>query len=114
MNEPSRHYPISSRTFYFRLLRHAIAAILLLLCSLAIGMAGYQYFEHLSWLDAFLNSAMLLSGMGPVDIPKTSEGKIFAGFYALYSGVAFLTGVSLIVVPIMHRMMHLFQWKQDR
>ncbi len=67
------------------------------------GMLGYHSFEHLSWVDSFVNAAMILSGMGPVDTLKTSAGKIFAGCYALFSGLAFITIIALILSPILHR-----------
>jgi len=89
------------------------AAFALLLLSLAIGMAGYEYFEQLAWRDAFLNAAMLLGGMGPVDAPQTNGGKVFAGLYALYSGLVFLVVAALIIAPVVHRVMHKFHWEQD-
>jgi hypothetical protein len=76
----------------------------------AIGMVGYAYFEHLPWLDAFLNSAMLLGGMGPVDAPRTSGGKLFAGLYALYAGLVFIAAAALMFTPILHRLLHRFHW----
>jgi hypothetical protein len=96
------------------LLLHAAAALALLLGSLVLGMVGYEYFEHLAWLDAFLNSAMLLGGMGPVNAPQTDGGKLFAGLYALYAGLVFLVTVGLVFTPVVHRMMHKFHWEQDR
>ena len=74
------------RDFLLRLSRHGVVAFGLLAVSLVVGMAGYHLFEKLHWVDAFLNTAMLLGGMGPVDPPKTSAGKIFAGVFALYAG----------------------------
>ncbi|HSH88088.1 MAG TPA: hypothetical protein VK958_12655, partial [Methylophilus sp.] len=85
----------------------------LLLLSLAIGMAGYMHYEQLAWRDAFLNSAMLMGGMGPVDAPKTDDGKVFAGLYALYAGLVFIVTVGLVLTPIVHRIMHKFHWQQD-
>jgi hypothetical protein len=74
--------------------------------------AGYTYFEHLPWRDAFLNSAMLMGGMGPVDTPRTDGGKLFAGVYALYAGLVLLVGAGLIFAPVVHRVMHKFHWEQ--
>ena len=82
--------------------------------SLALGMWGYEYFEHLPWRDAFLNAAMLMGGMGPVDAPRTNNGKVFAGLYALYAGLVFLAAAGLVFAPILHRVLHRFHWKQDR
>jgi hypothetical protein len=78
----------------------------LILVSLFGGMAGYHYLESLSWMDAFLNASMILSGMGPLAQPQTSAGKFFAGMYALYSGFAVLIIVGLALAPIIHRMLH--------
>ena len=82
--------------------------------SVAIGIAGYQYYEHLPWRDAFLNSTMLLGGMGPVDAPKTDGGKLFAGFYALYAGLVFIVIVGLMFAPVFHRLLHKFHWDQHQ
>jgi hypothetical protein len=78
--------------------------------SLAVGMLGYMHFERLPWRDAFLNSAMLMGGMGPVDSPKTDGGKLFAGIFALYCGIVFLVTVALMFTPILHRLLHRFHW----
>jgi hypothetical protein len=83
---------------------------LLLAVSLALGMAGYMTFEGLPALDAFLNAAMLLGGMGPVDLPKTPAGKLFAGSYALYAGLVFIAATALLLAPVVHRVMHRFHW----
>lgn len=111
--EPKAHPPIPSRRFVRRVLLHAAAAFGLLVASLLLGMAGYGYFEHLPWRDAFLNSAMLLGGMGPVDAPRTDGGKVFAGLYALYAGLLFIVMAGLMLAPIVHRVMHKFHWEQD-
>ncbi len=103
---------LSARLFARRLSRHAAAALALVLFSIALGMAGYMYFEHLPWRDAFLNSAMLLGGMGPVDAPKSDGGKLFAGCYALYAGLVFLISVSVVLAPMLHRLLHRFHWNQ--
>ena len=93
------------------MLRHAAAAFSLLLLSLGIGMAGYAYFEDLAWRDAFLNAAMLLGGMGPVNAPVTPGGKLFAGCYALYAGLVFLIVAALLLAPAVHRTLHRFHWE---
>jgi hypothetical protein len=85
-----------------------------LLFSLMLGMAGYGYFEHLPWRDAFLNAAMLMGGMGPVDAPQTDGGKLFAGLYALYAGLVFLVAAGLVFAPVVHRVMHKFHWEEGR
>jgi flagellar biosynthesis protein FliR len=93
--------------------RHGGIAAAVLAASLLLGMIGYHLFESLRWIDAFLNSAMLLGGMGPVDPPKTEAGKLFAGFYALYAGLVFITVASLVGAPVFHRLMHRFHWEEQ-
>lgn len=113
MYESRAHPLISRRRFVKRVALHATLAITLLVLSLAIGMAGYMYFERLAWRDAFLNASMLMGGMGPVDAPKTNGGKLFAGLYALYAGLVFLITVGLVFTPVVHRLMHKFHLQQD-
>ena len=96
------------KLFYVRLAKHALCALLLLAFSLALGMYGYEHFEGLPARDAFLNASMLLGGMGPVNAPQSGAGKLFAGSYALYAGLVFLFAVSIILAPVLHRMLHLF------
>jgi len=113
MYEPKTHPPIPRHLFVRRVLLHAAAALALLLFSLLLGMLGYETLEQLPWRDAFLNSAMLMGGMGPVDAPLTDGGKLFAGIYALYAGLVFIVTASLLFAPIVHRVMHKFHWEQD-
>ena len=108
MYESRKEPLLPSSRFARRLMLHAAAAAALILGSLLIGMAGYAAFEHLGWLDAFLNSAMLLGGMGPVNMPQTSAGKLFAGLYALYAGLVFIAVAGLMLAPVMHRLLHRF------
>ena len=114
MYESKAHPPISRSRFIRRVLLHAAAALAMMLVSLMLGMAGYQYFEQLPWRDAFLNAAMLMGGMGPVDAPRTDGGKLFAGLYALYAGLILLVAAVLVVTPVVHRVMHRFHWEKDR
>ena len=74
--------------------------------SLLLGSTGYHYLGELPWIDALLNASMILTGMGPVDPMKTTAAKLFATFYALYSGIAFLTMMAVILAPVVHRLMH--------
>jgi hypothetical protein len=104
---------LSRHRFAHRVLMHGVAAFSLLVVSLAIGMAGYESFEDLAWRDAFLNAAMLLGGMGPVNPPQTDAGKVFAGCYALYAGLVFLLIVGLVFTPVVHRLLHRFHWDED-
>lgn len=110
MYENKKQRPIARARFVRRLLAHLLLAVLLLLVSLAIGMWGYEHFEELPWRNAFLNSAMLLGGMGPVDPIKTDGGKLFAGIYALYAGLVFIVTAALVFTPILHRVLHKFHW----
>lgn len=100
------------RDFLRRLATHGGIALGLLVLSLGIGMAGYHFFEGLPWLDALVNAAMLLGGMGPVDPLHTVAGKLFASFYALYSGLVFLVMAGVIFVPIFHRFLHRFHLEE--
>ncbi len=111
--EKRHHRPLSTQRFVSRMLNHAVAALGVVVGSLLIGMAGYEYFEGLAWRDAFLNAAMLLGGMGPVDAPRTDGGKLFAGVYALYAGLAFVVLAGLLVAPFLHRLLHKFHWESD-
>jgi hypothetical protein len=92
---------------------HVGAVALLLAVSLGVGMLGYASFERLPWMDAFLNSAMLLGGMGPVNPPRTDAGKLFAGLYALYAGLIFIVSAALLFTPIVHRIIHHFHWNEQ-
>ena len=104
-----RHQKLASQAVFIRrLASNVILAGAILAASLAAGMAGYGYFEGLPAIDAFLNASMILSGMGPVATMQTAGGKLFAGFYALYSGVVLIASVSVILAPIMHRLLHTF------
>lgn len=96
------------RVFLRRLLASTAIGLGLVAVSLAVGMAGYHGYEGLSWLDAFLNASMILSGMGPLAQPVTTGGKLFAGCYALYSGLAVLVIAGVIFAPIVHRFLHRF------
>ena len=99
--------------FARRVALHFAIATGLLAGSLALGMAGYMYFESLPWRDAFLNAAMLLGGMGPVDAPKTDGGKVFAGLYALYAGLLIVITAGVMLAPVLHRMMHKIHWEDS-
>lgn len=85
-----------------------IVALLFLTFSLIIGICGYYYLAHLSFIDSLLNASMILGGMGPVDILKDDSAKLFASFYSIYSGIAFLSSIGVFVAPTLHRLMHKF------
>jgi ion channel len=94
--------------FLRRMARSLLLGSGVLAVALGIGMIGYHFLEHLSWLDAFLNAAMILSGMGPITPLQTSAGKLFAGCYALFCGLVFITVVGILFAPIAHRLLHKF------
>ncbi|SRR4030066_1377202 len=99
--------PLISRSeFISRQLRYTGFSLIVLIFSIGIGTAGYHFWGELAWIDSFLNAAMILTGMGPVDHLNTYEGKLFAAFYALFSGISFLTFVAVLFAPIYHRFLH--------
>lgn len=115
MYEPHHAPPIPIGTFVLRMVLHACMALVVIAVSLLVGMVGYRRFEDMSWLDAFLNSAMLLGGMGPVKTSGLSEvGKLFAGIYALYAGLVFIAVMSIMLAPVVHRVLHRFHWADER
>jgi len=93
-------------TFYQRILKNVLLATIIMIFCLVIGILGYHYSAGIHWLDAVHNSSMILSGMGPVVEIKTVAGKWFSSFYALFSGVVFITNIGIILAPAMHRMFH--------
>ena len=99
------------RKFVKRLMSYFLFAILLIAISLWLGTWGYHYFGHLAWIDSFYNASLILAGMGPVDVLKTDAAKLFASFYALFSGIAFLSTAAIIFTPIAHRLLHVFHLK---
>ena len=105
--------PVSRTMFLRRVGGHFALAGGVVLASLGLGMWGYHRFEHLAWLDAYVNAAMLLGGMGPVESPATPAGKLFAGFYALYAGLVFLVAAGIIGAPVFHRLLHKFHWTAE-
>jgi hypothetical protein len=104
-----RKEPLASTSdFLKRMARFAGLATGIILVSLAIGIAGYHYLEGQSWIDSLLNASMILGGMGPVNPLQTNAGKLFASFYALFSGMVFLVAVGVLIAPIFHRFLHHF------
>ena len=96
------------RIFYQRVARNFFIGLGFIAVSLGVGMAGYHHLEKMSWLDAFLNAAMILAGMGPVGSLQTDAGKVFAGCYALFSGLALVAAIGIIFAPVFHRFLHKF------
>jgi hypothetical protein len=113
MYESRKQSLLEPRAFVRRILSHLAAAFVLIGGSIAIGMAGYMHFENLSALDAFLETAMLLGGMGPVHRLSTEAGKLFAGCFALYAGLVFIATAALVLGPLAHRVLHRFHLDKD-
>ncbi|MDB5335006.1 MAG: hypothetical protein JWN70_625 [Planctomycetaceae bacterium] len=99
--------------FIRRLLFFGAIAGGIIFLALGMGVCGYHYFGQLSWIDALVNAAMILGGMGPVDKVESIEGKLFATFYALFSGLVFVASFSLMVTPVAHRVLHKFHVDDD-
>ena len=95
--------------FLSKLLKSMILGTIFLIFSLTIGVLGYHYYFNIPWLDSLVNASMILTGMGPVDRAETDGAKLFSSFYAVYSGVAFLTCVDIILSPVVHRFLHKFR-----
>ena len=113
MYEALTERPIARRHFIRRVLGHLLVAVGLLVVSLILGIWGYGHYEGLPWRDGFLNAAMLLGGMGPVDPPHTNAGKMFAGIYALFAGLLFILLAGLVLGPPLHRLLHTLHWEED-
>jgi hypothetical protein len=93
--------------FLVRMLRYAAVSLVLIIVSVGAGTLGYYFFGHLGWLDSFHMSCLILTGMGPVMEMKTADAKLFDSFFALYSGVAFLSIAAVFFAPIVHRVLHI-------
>lgn len=104
-----RHQPlVSKKVFARRMAATIVKAASIIAGALGLGIFGYHFTENMPWLDALLNASMILSGMGPVGELKTAGGKWFASFYAIFSGVVFITTMGVVLAPIAHRFLHHF------
>jgi len=113
MFEP-RHRPLlSRREFAHRLLRNFVIVLVFIAFALALGTIGYHSIAGLEWIDAFHNAAMILTGMGPIAPMTTTGAKLFASFYALFSGIAFLGMVAVLLAPVAHRFLHKFHLEDE-
>lgn len=109
-----RKEPLLPRSkFLWRLSRHALISLSFILVSLGIGIVGYRHYERMSWTDAFVNAAMILGGMGPMGELHSEGGKVFAGIYALYSGLIVIIATGILAVPVLHRFLHHFHMETD-
>lgn len=104
---------VSLNHFFLRVARYTLFAFALIIFSLGIGILGYHFISGLSWIDSLYMSAMILTGMGPVSEITTTSGKLFSSFYALYSGVAFLSITAVFFAPMVHRVLHILQVEKD-
>jgi hypothetical protein len=102
------------RLFWWRLGRHVLWTVALVAVSLLIGTAGFHYWALQAPIDAFLNAAMLLGGMGPVGEIRSTPGKLFAAFFALYAGLVFLVAGAILLTPMIHRFLHRFHLELKR
>lgn len=101
------------RKFLIRVLLYFLFSLGLIVLSLGMGTFGYHYFGQLHWLDSFYNASMILTGMGPVNVMVTDDAKLFSSFYALFSGIAFLSMVAVIFAPITHRFLHILHMQEN-
>lgn len=108
MFEHKKDQLATKRQFLSRLIWASVFALVILVVSLGVGMVGYRYLGRMSWIDAFLNASMILTGMGPVNPMVTNAAKLFSGMYAIFSGVAFLSMASVMLGPFFHRFLHWF------
>ncbi len=97
------------KEFAKRVFKYAVFSICLLIISIGIGIFGYHFIGQLNWIDSIYNASMILTGMGPVNTMGSNAAKLFASFYALFSGVVFLSTVAIFFAPIAHRLMHLLR-----
>lgn len=108
-----RSKPLISKTaFAGRLLQWLLITFILLIISLLTGVIGYRYFENMPWIDALLNAAMILGGMGEITELHTTGGKLFAACYAIYCGIFLIICGGLLLVPVFHRLLHRFHGDQ--
>jgi hypothetical protein len=107
MFEHKRHTLLPFPQFIIRVFRFSIYSLTIICCALLIGTTGYHFSAQLSWIDSFYNASMILTGMGPVTVLTTNVSKLFSSFYALFSGIAFLSTFAVLFAPIVHRFLHL-------
>ena len=113
MFEHHTHPLISKKAYLIRLGKNLLAAVLLVGLALGIGVVGYHDLAELSWIDSFLNASMILTGMGPMNPIVSVSGKLFASFYALFSGIIFLSSILIVMAPIVHRFLHKFHLEDE-
>ena len=114
MYEHRRQPLLTYRQFFHRILRHGLLAFAATVVALAIGVGGYFFLGHLPFVDSLLNASMILGGMGPVDALPSNAAKVFASFYALFSGLFFIGVLAVLLAPFVHRIMHHFHLEESR
>jgi hypothetical protein len=112
--EKRHHALLPLPAFFRRVLIHLGIGASVILISLLLGMWGYSHYEGMNVVDSYVNAAMILSGMGPVQELHTDQGKIFAGSYALFSGIIFLIVIAIFIAPLVHRFLHSFLIKDTK
>ena len=111
---PKKLKPLMPRKLFLkRMMLYFFFTFLLIAFSLAIGMIGYHHYGNIGWIDSLYNASMILTGMGPVDHLQSNEAKIFASAYAIYSGVAFLSSVAVLIGPVAHRFLHMYHMDME-
>jgi len=109
-----RHEPLLPlRAFVMRVARSLALALAIVAFALGMGVLGYHYLAEFAWIDSLLNASMILSGMGPVGDFKNDVGKVFASFYALFSGLVFISVAGILVAPVAHRLLHWFHVEEE-
>src|SRR2546428_5369104 len=114
MYEQRKDRLLSTREFVTRVMQHGGIVVLVLGAALIIGVIGYHTFVGLPWIDALLNASMILGGMGPVDPVRTAAGKLFASFYALFSGLVIIAVTGILLAPFLHRLLHKFPLRHEQ
>ncbi len=114
MYENLKQSLLAKDLFYSRLVKHILLMFAIILFSLLLGVFGYRYIVGLTWIDALYNASMILSGMGPVTNLTDNGSKVFASFYALFSAVAFLSGITVVLAPLIHRFLHRLHFEPGR
>lgn len=114
MYEHQSHPLLTRAQFIRRVGQHGLIALVVIAIALGIGIFGYHLIAHLGWVDSLLNASMILGGMGPVDQLQTTAAKLFASFYALFSGLAFVGIASLMIAPFAHRLLHRFHLEKTK
>ena len=113
MYEHRKSAPLHRKDFARRIAWHLWIAVGVVAVALGIGILGYHFFGGLDWLDSLLNASMILGGMGPVDPIPSTAGKVFASFYALFSGLVFIALSGFLLAPFVHRLLHHFHWEDE-